>query len=432
MQEREDPGAPPGTQLGFYPWYVAVLMFLLYTSNHIDRQILGILLEPIKAEFGASDTMMGFLTGPAFALFYATAGIPIARLADRSSRKLVIAVSATLWSAMTALSGLAGSFVQLALCRVGVGVGEAGASPPAQSLLSDYFPPGKRGRALGLFAAGGSAGAAFGFLLGGALWSVVGWRGTLIVVGLPGVLLGALVWLTVREPERGRWDRGASVAPMATGEALRFLWSQPSYRYVQGAVAVHALASYGMAAWVIPFFMRVHGMELHSAAYVLGIFGLVLGVPGLIAAGWIADVVSRRDARWYLWVPTLGAVAAAPFSLLFLFAPTPTWALVGYVPHFLLNLTYAAPIFAVTQAVVLPRARALGVAILHLVQSLLGMGAGPLVIGMLNDSLASHYGELAIRYTMFMAVLGNVVACIFYLLAARHVRADIERVQQSA
>ncbi len=421
-----------GGGLGFYPWYVAALMFLLYSSNAIDRQILSILLEPIKAEFGASDTMMGFLTGPAFALFYATAGIPIARWADRGSRKLVISLSAVLWSLLTALSGLAASFGQLALLRVGVGVGEAGGSPPAQSLLADYFPPDRRGRALGLFAAGGSTGAAFAFLLGGLLWSRVGWRGTLVIVGLPGVLLGALVWLTVREPERGRWERGTGVGPMPVRDALGFLWRQRSYVYVQAGVGLHAIASYGLAVWMIPFFMRVHGLELPQATTLLGVVSLVVGVPALIGAGWLVDRITSRDARWYLWVPTLGAILSAPFSVLFLFAPTPGGAMLGYVPHLLLNMTYAGPVFALTQAIVVPRARALGVAVHHLVQSLIGIGLGPLIVGFLNDVLASRLGDQAIRYTMLVAVSGNVLACVFYLLAARTVREDIEHMRRSA
>ena len=420
------------TGRGVYPWYVALLLFFLYASNQIDRQIIGILLEPIKAEFGVTDTMMGFLTGPAFAIFYATAGIPIARLADRSSRTVIIAVSASLWSLMTALSGLVSSFAQLALCRVGVGVGEAGASPPAQSLLSDYFPPAKRGRALGLFAAGASAGAAFGFLLGGLLWSAFGWRGALVIVGLPGVALGALVWLTVREPVRGRWEQSASVEPMPSRDAYRFLWSQRSYRHIQLGVALHAIASYGTGMWIIPFLMRVHGMELPTATTLLGVTALLLGVPGLFAAGWIVDRIGRRDARWYLWVPTLGSVLAAPFSVLFLFASSTPWMMTGYIGHLVLNMAYAAPIFAATQAILLPRARALGVAVHHLIQSLIGIGLGPLAVGILNDALFARFGELAIRYTMLIGVVGNVVACVFYLLAARTLRADMERVQRAA
>ncbi len=414
---------------GAYPWYVLVLLFGIYLSNHIDRQILSILLEPIKAEFGASDTMMGFLTGPAFAIFYAFAGIPIARWADRGTRRTIVAISAALWSLLTALSGLAGSFAQLALLRVGVGVGEAGCSPPSHSLISDYFPPAQRGRALGLYAAGGQAGAAFGFLLGGLLFAYFGWRTTFVLVGLPGVLLAVLVWLTVREPARGQWDRGASVEPMPAVEAFRFLWQQRSYVHLQLGGALHAAAAYGVGVWVVPFFMRVHGLELTQATTMLGIAAIFIGIPGMLLGGWLADRLSPRDQRWFLWLPTLAAIVAAPFSVLFLFAPDPWLAIVFYLPHSLLSLTYSAPVYAMTQAVVRVRARALAVALHLLVVNLLGLGLGPLVVGALNDYFRESYGEMAIRYTMLFAVAANVAACVFYLLSARTVREDIARAQ---
>jgi MFS family permease len=418
--------------MGTYSWYVLFLMFFLYFSNHVDRQILSILLEPIKAEFDATDTMMGFLTGPAFAIFYATAGIPIARWADRGSRKTVIALSVALWSLLTALSGLAASFTQLALLRVGVGVGEAGCSPPAQSLISDYFPPERRGRAMGVYAAGASAGVAFGFLIGGLLFTLYGWRVSLVVVGAPGILLALLIWLTVREPPRGRFEQSASTEPMPVAQAYRFLWTQRSYVYLQFGAALHAVASYGVGMWIVPFFMRIHGLELAQATTVLGIAVLVIGIPGIVAGGWIADLLSRRDARWYVWVPTLGAIFAAPFSVAFLFAPTPLLAIAAYVPHSLLNTLYTGPIYALTVTIAVPRARALAVAIHLLSANLIGLGLGPLGVGALNDFLAPAYGQHAIRYTMLIAVAANVLATFFYLMAGRSLRADIARAQREA
>ena len=415
--------------IGVYPWYVLGLMFLLYLSNHVDRQILSILLEPIKEEFGASDTMMGFLTGPAFAIFYATAGIPIARFADRSTRKHVVAVCAVLWSLLTALSGLAQSFVQLALLRVGVGVGEAGCTPPAHSLIADYFPPESRGRAMGIYASGAMAGGAFGYLVGGLLYSAFGWRVAFIAVGAPGILFALLVWLTVREPPRGRFERDGSVEPMASGEAFRFLLGQRSYVYLQFGAALHAMASYGISIWLVPFFMRVHGLELATATTALGIAALVIGIPGMVLGGFLADRLSRRDRRWYVWVPTLGAVFAVPFSVTFLFASTPAGAIAAYVPHSLLNYLYTGPIYAITVTLAVPRARALAVAFHLLAANLIGLGLGPLIVGALNDVFAASYGQHAIRYTMLVAVVGNTVATVFYLLAARTLRADVVRAQ---
>jgi MFS family permease len=416
--------------MGRYPWYVLALLFAVYLSNHIDRQILAILIEPTKREFGASDTMMGLLTGPAFAVFFALAGLPIARWADRGTRRTIIAISAALWSALTALSGLAASYAQLALLRVGVGVGEAGCSPPSHSLIADYFPAERRGRALGAYMAGGTAGSAFGLLMGGLLYSAFGWRMSFVAVGLPGLLLAVLVWLTVREPERGRWDRGASAEPMPVREALAFLWQQRSYVHAQLGGALHAIATYGVNVWLVAFFMRVHGMELATATTMLGIATIFIGIPGMFLGGWLSDQLAPRDPRWYLWLPTVAAIAAVPFSVMFLFASSPLLAVLCYLPHSVLNSTYSGPVSAMTQAVVRVRARALAVAIHLLCVNLLGLGLGPLIIGALNDSLRGTYGDLAIRYTMLVAVAANALACVFYVLGARTVRQEIARARR--
>ena len=426
------PDADGDDTAGRYSWYVLGVLFVVYLSNHIDRQILSILIEPIKAEFGASDTMMGFLTGPAFALFFALAGLPLARLADRGTRRTLIAVCAAVWSGLTALSGQAASYAQLALLRVGVGVGEAGCSPAAHSLISDYFPPERRGRALGLYTAGATAGAAFGLLVGGWVYHLFGWRTSFVAVGLPGLLLALLVYFTVREPPRGRWDREASVEQLPTGQALLLLWTQRSYLHAQLGGSLHAAAVWGMSVWVVPFFMRVHGLELATTTTLLGIVMVVAGIPGIYLGGWASDRLIRQDQRWYLWLPTGGAIVATPFSLLFLFAGSPVLAILCYVPHTLLNSVYSAPVAAMTQGVVPPRARALAVAVHLLCTNLLGLGLGPLIIGALNDALLDSHGELAIRYTMTVAVGAKLVACVFYQLGARAVRSDIARIQGDA
>jgi MFS family permease len=409
---------------------VLALLFAVYLSNHVDRQILSTLIEPIKKEFGASDTMMGFLTGPAFAIFFATAGLPIARWADRGTRRTIIAIAAAIWSALTALSGMVTSYAQLALLRVGVGVGEAGCAPPSHSLIADYFPAQKRGRALGAYMAGGTAGSAFGLFLGGLIASAFGWRMSFLVVGLPGVVLAALVYFTVREPPRGHWDRASSVEPMPTREALASLWQQRSYVHAQLGGALHAIATYGINVWLVPFFMRVHDMELSAVTTMLGIGMIFVGIPGMFLGGFLSDQLVPRDPRWYLWLPTLAALLAAPFSLMFLFAPSPWLAIPCYLAHSVLNSTYSGPVSAMTQAVVRVRARALAVAVHLFFINLLGLGLGPLIIGALNDSLRGTYGDHAIRYTMLVAVAANVLACIFYLRGARTLSHDIARAQR--
>lgn len=427
MSERVEAGQ---TQVTAYSWYVLTLLFFVYLTNHIDRQILNILLEPIKEEFGASDFMMGLLAGPTFALFYATAGIPIARLADRASRRNIIAISAAVWSLMTALSGTARNFATLALFRVGVGIGEAGCSPPSHSLISDYFPAQKRGRALGVYAMATQAGSAFGWLLGGWLFYWMGWRWAFVAAGIPGILLALLVRATVREPPRGGMESGP-VDPdqMPFREALRHLFQQRSYVWLQAGGALHAVAGYGLGVWVAPFLIRVHGLEIQVIGTWLGAIALLAGMPGMLLGGLLSDRLSLRDARWYLWIPTLSALVSTPFTIAFLFVANPDLGLVFYAAHALLGMGFSAPTFAMTQAVVKVRARSLAVAVHLLLVNLLGLGIGPVVIGGLNDLLYDDLGVGAIRYTMLIAVLTNIVACAFYLIAARTVRSEIEQVE---
>jgi predicted MFS family arabinose efflux permease len=409
-----------------YARYVLAVLFCVYLSNHIDRQILMILLEPIKTEFGVSDFMMGFLSGPTFALFYTCLGIPIARWADRSSRRRILAISLTVWSAMTALSGAARGFWTLAALRVGVGAGEAGCSPPAHSLISDYFPAASRARALGIFVAGGQAGSAFGWLLGGWIFYWLGWRLTFVIVGVPGLLLALLVALTVREPPRGA-NEGGGGAPLPFRDALQHLLRQRSYVWLQAGSALHAVAGYGLAVWVAPFLMRVHGLEIHVIGTWFGLIALFVGMPGMLLGGYIADKLVPRDPRWYLWIPILSALLSTPFTIGFLFLGNPTWALCSWIGHTLIMMTHSAPGAALTQTVIKVRARSLAVAVHMLVGNLIGLGLGPVAIGAMNDALHASYGDHAIRYTMLLATLTNVAACGFYLMAARSVRRDMDQ-----
>jgi len=238
---------------------VLAILVVVYAVNFIDRQLLSILLQPIKEELGASDVLMGLLTGPAFALFYTFAGIPIARLADRHSRRAIMAVGIAFWSVITALTGAARSFGALALARIGVGIGEASATPAAHSLISDYFPPERRTGALAIYNVGSSLGILFGLMLGGWLKEAFGWRMTFAVVGLPGLMVALGVWLAVPEPRRGLSEaRADSGAQPGLGETLRFLATQQSYLHVAFAAALYACNGYALLAWVPTFFVRVH------------------------------------------------------------------------------------------------------------------------------------------------------------------------------
>ncbi|MCE2391359.1 MAG: MFS transporter [Proteobacteria bacterium] len=433
--QAHEPGTRPSrpADVGFYSWYVLALLTLGYLSNHIDRNILMILLEDIKTEFGVSDLMMGLLTGPAFALFYTIAGIPIARWADRGSRRLIVSVSTAVWSAFTALSGAARSFLALAACRVGVGIGEAGGSPPSHSLISDYFPAALRAKALGVYAAGTQAGSAFGWLTGGLLSGIIGWRGTFVVVGLPGIALALLMRLTIREPRRGAMETArTAVETLPFREALGFLIRNRTYLWLQFGGALHAVSAYGLGVWVAPFLIRIHGLELPTIGMWLGFNSLFAGTFGMFLGGWVADRLTPRDPRWYLGVPAVSAVLTTPFTLLFLFLGDPTWALICFVGHTIVGMGYSAPVYAVTQATVKVRARSLAVAVHLFIVNLIGLGLGPVIIGGLNDALHAGYGVGAIRYTMALAALTNLTACLFYWLASRSVRADLAAMAEDA
>jgi predicted MFS family arabinose efflux permease len=272
-------------------------------------------------------------------------------------------------------------------------------------------------------------GGSFGWLAGGSLERLFGWRGAFIGIGLAGVVLGLLVRATLREPERGRMDRsGADLAELPLGESLRALLTTRSYLHLQLAGALHVFGGYAIAMWLAAFFQRVHGLELHAVATWLGGMGLVCGLGGSLLGGWICDQLVQRDARWFLWQPLLTTLLALPFTALFLLAPTSGQSLASYVPHALLGAMYGGPIYAMTQAVVKVRQRALAAAVHLFTVNAVGLGLGPLVVGALNDALRAEHGDGAIRYTMLLAGTGgHLLACIFLVLATRHVRGDVEK-----
>ncbi len=409
-----------------YSRYVLGLLFVVYVFNFIDRQILSILLEPIKADLGVSDTAMGFLTGIAFALFYTTAGIPIARWADPGTRRTVIALGLLVWSAMTAVSGLARVFWQLALARIGVGVGEAACSPPAHSLLADYFPPERRATALAVYAMGIHVGVLGGFLIGGWINELFGWRQAFFVVGLPGVVLALVVRLTVREPPRGVWEGAAAGAvATSTGEVLRLVWGLRTFRHMAFAAALHSFAAYGMASWGPAFLMRVHGMGTGEIGTWLGLISGIGGATGAVTGGMLADRLGRRDVRWSLWIPALASLVQIPFWFAFLLLPEAVPALLWSIPATLGGAMWLGPVFATTQGLVPPHMRAMASALLLFVINLIGLGLGPQSVGVLNDVLAERAGTHAIRYSLLVVGLMNSWAAAHFVLAARTLRADL-------
>jgi predicted MFS family arabinose efflux permease len=403
------------------------LLVVLYVINYVDRQILSVLLEPIKLDLGVSDTAMGLLTGLAFALFYTTAGIPIARWADRGSRRNVILVGVVVWSAMTALCGLARNFSQLALARVGVGIGEATLSPTAHSLLSDAFPPERRATALAIYNVGGNVGIMLGFILGGFIGEALGWRMAFLAVGLPGLAAAVLVRLVLKEPARGGLEEIVDDAyePSAR-EVVTYMARQRTFRHLCLSSGFYAFAAYGFTVWGATFMIRVHGMSLTEVGLAMGLIQGLGGGLGTYLGGTLADRFGRRDARAMVWVPAIGGALALPFLAVFLFSPDRNVALAGYAIAMVFSVFFVGPSYAVAQGLARLRMRAQAAAWLMFSINLIGLGIAPLAVGMLNDALASTYGDGAIRYSLMITGAVSIWAVAHSLLAARSVRGDLQ------
>lgn len=411
--------------------YALVLLTVVYAFNFIDRQLLAILQESIKTDLGLSDGQLGLLAGFAFAIFYVTAGIPIARWADRSNRRNIVAGAVFLWSFMTAVSGFAQNYVQLLLARIGVGVGEAGGSPPSHSIISDIFPPEKRASAMGFYSTGVNIGILFGFLLGGWLNEFFGWRVAFIVVGVPGIFVALLVRATLAEPMRGL-SENKHTAPEepspSLGQTLSILWSRRSFRHMSFAAALNAFCGYSTASWTASFMIRSHSMSTGELGTWLAMISGVGGAVGVIAGGILADKLALRDKRWYVWVPAAAGVISVPFMAAVYIADTAYIALLLSIIPGLLHNVYLGSTIATTHGLVGLRMRALSSAILFLILNIIGLGLGPLLVGMLSDLLQASAGAHSLRQAM-LYLLPPIMAwsTIHFLLAARSLRADLER-----
>ncbi|MDA9256778.1 MFS transporter [Pseudomonadales bacterium] len=425
-----------------YRKYALGILLIGYIINFVDRSILSLLLEPIKLELALTDSQLGFLGGLAFAVFYTFLGIPIAALADRRSRVKILAVSMVIWSAMTAICGLANNFLTLLLARIGVGIGEAGASPPSHSLISDYFPIETRATALSIYALGIPLGTMIGSFVGGWGADTLGWRYTFFLVGVPGIIFAFVVWFTLREPARGMSDiklSQPSAAPIETAPpppppvktVLKLLWSKTSFRHLAFAAGLHAFVSYGAGTWNAPFFIRIHEMSLTDIGSILAAIAGI-GAIGTFFGGYISDKLSDRtnDKRWYFWVPGIATLVMVPFQLVaYLYGGV--WVVVASLMMVaILGSAYLGPSFAMTQALVSLRMRAVASAILLFVLNLIGMGLGPYFVGILSDLLTPEFGIYSIRYAMCVAVMVNVWAACHYFLGARTMRGDLADTQE--
>jgi len=410
---------------GSYRWFVLAMLTVVYTFNFIDRQILVILQEPIKAELGLSDAQLGLLTGFSFALVYVIAGIPIAALADRSNRRNIVAGSLTIWSAMTAISGFVGNYTQLLLARLGVGIGEAGGSPPAHSMLSDYFPPEQRATAISIYTAGIYIGILLGFAGGGWVAQTFGWRQAFFVIGIPGVVFALFLTLLVREPIRGRWD-GNQVAQQASFKTtMALLKRKPAFWWIALGCAFTSFVAYGNGNFFPSFLIRTHGMSIADVGLALGLISGSAGAIGTFAGGVMADKLGNRDKRWYVWVPFWGALIALPPYAYVLFAQEPSQLLAVLFPTSILNSLYLGPSIAICQTMVAPHMRAVASAVMFFVLNMIGLGLGPLVVGVLSDTYASFLGEENLRYAMLTALVFGAFGVLCFWRAGKLLLNDL-------
>lgn len=398
-------------------------LLAVYVLNFLDRQIVTILAEPIRRELGLSDTQLGLMTGLAFALFYAVLGIPIARYADRpgSNRVGLISVSLLLWSGMTALCGAAQNFGQLLLARVGVGVGEAGCTPAAHSLIADAVPTERRASAIAFYGMGIPIGSLLGMVIGGLLADAVGWRWAFMVVGLPGVLLAAFVWFVLRDPRRSGVVSIVAPAPaLSARAALREVFGSRAFVLLAIAAGMVAFLGYGKTAWAAIFFIRSFGLTPGETGLTLGIVGGLSSLLGTWAGGWVSDRFARVNKRHMLTAPAVGMVVAAP--ILFAAYSASDWrvALVLLIVPSIFNSMYYGPAYAAVQGLVRKEARAVATATLVFAQNLIGLGLGPLFFGIMSDAFRPMAGEESVRWVLWGAAwLGLVPAFFFWRASLR-------------
>ncbi|MGV3593421.1 MAG: spinster family MFS transporter [Gammaproteobacteria bacterium] len=382
-----------------YRWYVLALLWCVALLRFVDLQILAVLLEPIRAEFQLNDTELALLGGLAFALFYGALGLPVAWLADRFDRRAIIAAAVTLWSLMTALCGFATSFAALFLARIGVGIGEAGAYPPSTSLLADYFPPQQRGRACAILASAIPAGVFVGYLVGGTVSAAWGWRAALMVVGVPGIALGLLTLLTMREPPRGAFDdlrSGCSAPPF--GECLASLLREPAYRHVVAGACLFTLGATGSGIWIASYFIRHHGFSAAQIGTWLAFLYGGGGLCGALLGGWLGQRCGRHagDPAGFARVCCWSLLGTLPFVPLVFLNAAPHAALMLHLPIVVLMHMNTGPVLTLIQQRAGPARRAVAHAVSVLVSNVVALPLGPLVVGIFSDSFTPLLGTRAL------------------------------------
>lgn len=407
--------------------YVLFILVLVYTFNFIDRQIIGILAVPIKADLGLSDTQLGLMGGLAFALFYTGFGIPVAMLADRFSRTWIMTGALTIWSAMTAVCGLAGNFWQLFAARLGVGIGEAGGVAPAYSLISDFFPPEQRARALSIYSFGIPIGSAIGIVFGGVIASMLDWRMAFFMIGIAGIILAPIFRLTIKEPIRGGFDKKReNTSPPKLKAIFATLIGKPSFWLVSLGASCSSMMGYGLFFWLPSFFVRSYGMTLLEASLYYGAVLLVGGVIGIWAGGWLGDRFGQMRRSRFVTIPAIAFIASIPFYIIAIMSENMFLTFSVLLVPTALGLVWLGPVISVIQHLVPPNMRSTASAVFLFINNLIGIGIGTLAIGFLSDTLAQHFGDDSLRYSILAGTSFYLVAALLFWFGSRYIEKDWE------
>jgi MFS family permease len=420
----EEAAKPPSLAKSYY---VLALLTLIGSLAFTDRNIINVVVEPIKEEFDLSDSMMGFMVGFGFVMIYAILSIPIARFADRKGRIPIIAVGLAFWSVMTSLGGFAQSVTQLLLTRIGVGIGESSSGAPANSLISDYFPRDKRPMAMSILYIAPFVGTYIGFLIGSIATTYWGWRSAFFFAGLPGLIVSGLLYFTVKEPRRGIQDgKNIDTKSYALGETLRYLVGNKTYFLSLIGLCLSSLPDFSLTAWFASFLMRVHDLTIQQVGTVGGTIKWIGGMSGVLMGGVIVTHLGKKADKWKILTPGITSLLAGPALLTFLFAPMPL-AWVGLFASVFFMGFRMGPVLGLVQSVVKIRMRAFAAAIIFMFGNLFGLGFGPLFIGICNDFLTPSFGAYAIRYSMLSLPLTSMLGALFFIRARRYVTQDIQR-----
>ncbi len=412
-------------------WYVLLVLTCVYALSIADRYVMSTLIEPIKADLHLSDSAIGFLTGVALALFYVTAGLPLASLADRANRRTMVAAALAAWSVMTACCGMAQTFWQLLLARIGVGVGEAGGTPPSTSLVCDYFPWRRRALALSVYSVGASLGSMFGSSAGYAsdAW---GWRAAFLLLGLPGIAFAIVVALTIREPERGRLDEVPPPAPAGLLDTLRFARDQPALLHTLIGASVYTLWAWGLMWWTPSYLVRSHHMTLGNAGGALSLMHGIGGTAVLLLTMLIMGKIATRDARWVPWfVGAVIAVATVPSVIAYMASSRDLTIDMLWI---FIPLSYAAfgPTYALLQNLVPASMRAQAVALMLFFSNFANLVIAPQVVGFASDALAGAYGAESLRHALIPLAFVGFWSAWHYWLCAKHLAGGLHRAGNSA